>query len=137
MVRDQRRRSLGEALDDLDRYAAIYDLDRLEGDRDARRQVLHALYIAIQACVDEAAEICREAGIDCGSTYREIFTALGGAGLLDPVLAGRMASWASMRNVLAHFYPVIDMRRVHEALADRGQLRQFESWLVERDGTGT
>lgn len=133
MVREERRRSLGEALDDLDRYAGQFDLPRLETDRDAQRLVLHAMYVAIQACVDEAAEICRDAGLDCGSTYRQVFTTLGGAGILDTELAGRMASWASMRNVLAHFYPVIEMRRVHEALADRGDLRAFEAWISTRD----
>jgi uncharacterized protein YutE (UPF0331/DUF86 family) len=118
MVKEQRRRSLREALDDLDRYAGMYD---------------HAMYVAIQACVDEAAEICREAGLDCGSTYREVFTQLGRSGVLDSSLAGRMAIWASMRNVLAHFYPVLDMRRVHEALEDRQDLKEFAAWLETRD----
>jgi uncharacterized protein YutE (UPF0331/DUF86 family) len=133
MVKEQRRRSLREALDDLDRYAGMYDLKRMEGDRDAQRLVMHAMYVAIQACVDEAAEICREAGLDCGSTYREVFTQLGRSGVLDSSLAGRMAIWASMRNVLAHFYPVLDMRRVHEALEDRQDLKEFAAWLETRD----
>lgn len=133
MVKEERRRSLREALDDLDRYAETYDLERLEGDRDAQRLVLHAMYVAIQACVDEAAEICREEGLDCGSTYRQVFTQLGRRGVLDGSLAGRMASWASMRNVLAHFYPVLDMRRVHEALGDREDLKEFTAWLEARD----
>lgn len=132
MVRTERRRVLRDALDDLDRYSRDFDLDRLIADRDAQRLVLHAMYVAIQACVDEAAEICRAAGLDCGQTYREVFVTLGGAGLMDPALAGRMTRWASMRNVLAHFYPVLEMQRVHDSLAERQDLRDFESWLESR-----
>ncbi|MBI2901883.1 MAG: DUF86 domain-containing protein [Planctomycetes bacterium] len=132
MVRKERRRALREALADLQRYAVTVPRDRFLADRDVQRQVLHALYVAVQACLDEAVEACQASGIEAGDTYREAFLALGRAGLLDPALASRLADWASFRNVLAHFYPVLDLERAHGALGEIDDLRAFESWLQGR-----
>lgn len=132
MVRKERRAALRDALTDLERYARMFERPRFLGDRDAQRLVLQAMYVAVQACIDEAMEVCEEAGIGHGETYREVFLALGNAGLLDPTLAGQMSGWASFRNVLAHFYPVLDLERTYAALADVPQLRAFEAWLLAR-----
>jgi uncharacterized protein YutE (UPF0331/DUF86 family) len=58
------------------------------------------------------------------------------AGRLPPDLASRLADWASFRNVLAHFYPVLDLRRVHESLSEIGDLRRFLDWLGEGEVQG-
>lgn len=44
-------------------------------------------------------------------------------------LAGQMANWASMRNVVAHFYPVLDLSRVYDSLDEIEQLTAFEAWI--------
>lgn len=131
MVRPERRRALNEALEDLRKYRARYDEQTFLTDRDAQRLVLHGLYIAVQACLDEAFEICREQNIESSGRYRDALLALGQAGILDAQLAARLADWASFRNVLAHFYPVIDLRRVYGALDDLGDLEAFAR-LTER-----
>lgn len=132
MVRPERRTALRRAIEDLHRYQATYPRDRFLADTDAQRLVLHAMYVAVQSCVDEALEICREEGTGHDGTYREAFLSLAAARLLDPTLAGQMASWASMRNVLAHFYPILDLGRVWDALSDVHQIEAFEAWLNER-----
>jgi len=131
VVRKERRRALRDALEDLRRYRDQFDLARFRTERDAQRLVLQAMYVAVQASIDEANALAAELGLSA-ETYREGFLVLGSAGHLDAVLASAMVDWASMRNVLAHFYPVLDLDRVHAALKDIDQLEAFEAWLLNR-----
>lgn len=131
MVRSERRRALHEALEDLQRYRKSFTEEQFLAQRDPQRLVLQALYTAVQACLDEALEVCRSRGVQVGDTYRDAFLALGQAGILDSTLAVRLADWASFRNVLAHFYPVVDMRRVFGILDEMGDLQAFEKWLQD------
>jgi uncharacterized protein YutE (UPF0331/DUF86 family) len=133
MVRRERRRALDDALDDLRSYRRQYTLDHFLTDRHIQRQVLHALYTAVQASIDEAVAACSANGIDAGNRYRDAFLALGTAGLIDAELASRMADWASFRNVLAHFYPVLDLRRVYGALDEIEDLEVFRDWARATD----
>lgn len=128
--RPERRRALREAIEDLSRYAGQWTQAEFLASRDAQRMVLQALYVAAQACLDEALESCKARGLDA-PTYRDAFLVLAQAGTLDPELAARLADWASFRNVLAHFYPVIDLRRVYAALSELEDLAAFERWLEE------
>jgi uncharacterized protein YutE (UPF0331/DUF86 family) len=132
MVRRARRQALHDALDDLERYARDIPLDRFLADRDAQRQVLQAMYVATQACLDEAIAVCQVSKIDAPETYRDAFLALARNELLESALASRLADWAAFRNVLAHFYPILDLRRAHQALGDLADLRSFEAWLSAR-----
>lgn len=127
--RPERRRALREALEDLERYAGRWTEAEFLVSRDAQRMVLQALYVAAQASLDEALEACQAVGA-AAESYRDSFIGLARAGAIDAELAARLADWASFRNVLAHFYPVIDMRRVYAALSDLDDLRAFESWLL-------
>jgi len=131
VVRRERRQALQEALDDLQRYRKTFSRGRLLVERDLQRMVLQALYTAVQACLDEALEICRQRGLDTGSRYREAFIALGRDGVIDAELAARLADWASFRNVLAHFYPVVDMKRVWDALGEIEDLLAFQDILQQ------
>ena len=130
-ARPERRRALADALEDLARYRSEWSEAEFLASRDAQRMVLQALYVAVQACVDEALEACSALEVEVTS-YREGFLGLARAGTLEPELAARLADWASFRNVLAHFYPVIDLRRVYAALDEVEELRTFETWLGER-----
>jgi uncharacterized protein YutE (UPF0331/DUF86 family) len=124
MVRPERRASLTTALDDLRRYRSGHELGQFLVSRDLQRLVMHALYVAVQASIDEALELCSERGISV-RTYRDAFLELGRAGALDAALAARLSDWAAFRNVLAHFYPVIDLRRVWAAIDQIGDLEDF------------
>ena len=59
------------------------------------------------------------------------FIALGRDGVIDAELAARLADWASFRNVLAHFYPVVDMKRVWDALGEIEDLLAFQDILQQ------
>ena len=130
--REERRKALREAIGDLGRYKSTWDLPAFLASNDARRMVQHAMYVAVQACVDEAIAACTEEGFEAGSRYRDSFLNLAKAGCLDKELAARLADWASFRNVLAHFYPVVDPRRVHAALDEVSDLAAFQRWLEAR-----
>ena len=119
-----RRVAAQQALADLRRYRQDLTRERLIGDRDEQRKVLHALYAATQACIDEATYLCARRQLDADS-YRGAFLALASAAAIKPELAAAMADWASLRNVLAHFYPVIDLDKVWAALADLDELETF------------
>lgn len=140
MVRVERRQALADALADLRRYASENGLDRFLGTRDVQRLVMHALYVAVQACIDEAMEACRDRRLGEVQSYRDAFRLLGEAGIIDPALASSLSDWASFRNVLAHFYPVVDLRRVWAALDDLDELERFQRDLsasdLERGGSG-
>jgi uncharacterized protein YutE (UPF0331/DUF86 family) len=140
--REAASRFLGVLLDnlaDLRRYRDCIDRARLHSDRDAQHMVLHALYVAVQASVDLALHIGANAGLPQSATYQEAFRRLGEAGLIDRDLAARLAGWAGLRNVLAHFYPVVDQDRVADALQELTDLEAFGATvakMLEREPTG-
>jgi uncharacterized protein YutE (UPF0331/DUF86 family) len=57
--------------------------------------------------------------------YQDAFRRLGTSGFIPEQLSERLAGWAGFRNVLAHFYPVIDFERVHAALSELDDLESF------------
>ena len=72
----------------------------------------------------------KASSLECQGRYRDALLELGRAGILEPDLAARLADWASFRNVLAHFYPILDLRRVYGALTDIGDLEAFAQLSV-------
>jgi uncharacterized protein YutE (UPF0331/DUF86 family) len=66
-----------------------------------------------------------DAGLPQAQSYQDAFRRLGESGVADKDLAGRLAGWAGLRNVLAHFYPVVDHERVFDALAELQDLEDF------------
>jgi uncharacterized protein YutE (UPF0331/DUF86 family) len=126
----QRLRALGRALGRLERYVRDVSRDRLLAEEEAQDVVFHALFVAAQASADLVLQVCAVRKVATGRTYADAFRALGEAGLLDAGPASEMPRWASFRNVVAHFYPVIDFDRVHAALQDTGAMRRFEAWAA-------
>jgi uncharacterized protein YutE (UPF0331/DUF86 family) len=88
------------------------------------------MLVAVQACVDEALAECRRRGLSADS-YRTAFQELGRAGAIPSEWVPELMDWASMRNVLAHFYPVLDLARVHAAMSAIGPLERFLAWSGE------
>lgn len=109
---------LRDNVSDLRRYATRFSQEDLARKRDAQHMVLHAMYVATQAMIDCANHVLADRGLPRAATYAAIFDRLDEADVLPAELCARLSRWASMRNVLAHFYPVIDMKRVHRALQD-------------------
>ena len=52
------------------------------------------------------------------ASYADAFRRLAGAGIVDQALAERLARAAGFRNVVAHAYDELDMRRVFRAASE-------------------
>jgi len=123
-----RLRALWEALADLEGFAADVSREDLLTDRRTQLMVLHALFIASQSTIDLALQAVKALEIPSDGTYRDAFRGLATAGQLDAELTNGLQGWASFRNVVAHFYPVIDFDRVFDALHQRDDLAAFADW---------
>jgi uncharacterized protein YutE (UPF0331/DUF86 family) len=98
----------------------------LQPSTDASDAVILHLWQATQSVMDVALALCLELGLGTPASYADAFRRLAAAGRVPEDLAGRLALAAGFRNVVAHLYEQLDMRRVHEA-ATRGpdDLRAF------------
>jgi len=88
--------------------------DLAPGTDDSDAIVLH-LWLAVQLVIDIATALCVNSGLGVPDTYRGTFERLARAGKLDADLAERLARAAGFRNLVAHAYESLDMRRVHAA----------------------
>ena len=125
------------ALRDLDRYAGTVSAERLACDPDVQNMVLHAIYRAAQASIDLAHHIIAEEGLELPATYRAGFATLASAAWIDGELAGRLAGWAGLRNVIAHAYVDVAFARVHAALGERDDLHRFAAAMARRISAGS
>jgi uncharacterized protein YutE (UPF0331/DUF86 family) len=123
---------LADNLADLKRYGLVLPPGSLARDRDRQHMVLHAMYLTTQAMIDAASHVVADRGLPRPTTYAAVFDRLAEAGVFDAELAQRLADWASMRNVLAHFYPVIDFERIEQAI--REDLGDFDAFLKVMEG---
>jgi uncharacterized protein YutE (UPF0331/DUF86 family) len=127
---------LREMLDLLERYATTVTRPDLERDRETWLKVRGALEIAAQCCIDLALAIIAQRALAVPQTYREAFTTLARAGVIDGALAGDLESWAGLRNVLAHMYTALDLDRIHAALGATAPLRAFGAVAARELGGG-
>jgi uncharacterized protein YutE (UPF0331/DUF86 family) len=127
----ERLNVLVQALRDLERYRDTITRERFESDPDATRQVKNALYEAADAAIAVAQHVASREGLGVPGSYRDVFVMLGANGRLRPDLATHMADWAAFRNVIAHFYTVLDLDRLHERRTTRlDDLAEFAAWAA-------
>jgi uncharacterized protein YutE (UPF0331/DUF86 family) len=97
---------------------------------DAADAVILHLWQATQIVIDLAVAACAVRQIGTPAGYADAFRRLQQAGQLEPGLADRLVRAAGFRNVVAHAYDTIDMRRVHRAATDGpGDLLAFVAVL--------
>lgn len=90
--------------------------------------MLHALQLAIEACVEIVTHICAADALGTPTSYAEVFELLARAGVLDEPLAEDMRRMARFRNRIVHFYGRVDSRRVYDLL--QRQVSDFDRYLV-------
>jgi uncharacterized protein YutE (UPF0331/DUF86 family) len=132
---DKAQRLLSVLLDsiaDLKRYRATITREHMKNDRDTQHMVLHAMYVCVQAALDLALHASADAGLPQASTYQDAFRRIAELGWIDENAAGKLAAWAGFRNVLAHFYPVLDYDRAFDALAELEDLEAFAVVIAAR-----
>jgi uncharacterized protein YutE (UPF0331/DUF86 family) len=89
--------------------------DALQPATDASDAVILHLWQATQIVIDLAMAACLALKLSTPSSYADAFRRLEGAGVLDAELAARLVRAAGFRNVVAHAYESLDMKRVHTA----------------------
>lgn len=86
---------------------------------DASDAVVLHLWQAVQLVIDLGVAACVKLGLGAPPTYADAFRRLAEHGHVDPELAERLTRACGFRNVVAHAYDTIDLRRVQDA-ARRG-----------------
>lgn len=85
---------------------------------DASDAVVLHLWQATQIVIDVALGACLALRLGAPGSYADAFRRLQNAGIVEPALAGRLVRAAGFRNVVAHAYESLDLKRVHRAAAD-------------------
>ncbi len=100
---------------------------------DASDAVILHLWQATQIVIDLAMAACLSFRQGTPASYADAFRRLQQAGVIDGALADRLVRAAGFRNIVAHAYDTLDMRRVHAA-ATHGpvDLRTFLATLRDR-----
>ena len=94
--------------------------------------VLHS-WQATQIVIDLAMSSCVALKLGTPSSYADAFVRLNTAGIIDGGLSSRLVRAAGFRNIVAHAYERLDMRRVHEAATNGpADLRAFLTCLRDR-----
>ncbi|MHC5024962.1 MAG: type VII toxin-antitoxin system HepT family RNase toxin [Planctomycetota bacterium] len=81
--------------------------------------VLHALQMAIEACIEIGTHICAADSLGVPSSYAETFQFLEHGGCLTADLASDLRAMARFRNRIVHFYWEMDPDQVYLILRDR------------------
>ena len=99
--------------------------------------ILH-LWQAVQLVLDLAMSSCVRLRLGTPATYAEAFLKLSDAGIVSRDLAERLGRAAGFRNLIAHQYDTLDMRRVYLAATQGpGDLRAFLQALAAGAALGS
>jgi uncharacterized protein YutE (UPF0331/DUF86 family) len=82
---------------------------------DASDAVILHLWQATQIVIDLAMAACLALKLGTPASYADAFRLLEKSDVIDSELADRLVRAAGFRNVVAHAYENLDMRRVHQA----------------------
>jgi uncharacterized protein YutE (UPF0331/DUF86 family) len=82
---------------------------------DASDAVVLHLWQATQIVIDLAMAACLWMKLGTPGSYADAFRLLEKAGVVEAALADRLVRAAGFRNIVAHAYETLDMRRVHDA----------------------
>lgn len=78
----------------------------------------HTLQVAIQSALDVASHIVSDRRLGEPRTNAELFDLLTRDGWIAPALAEDLRRMAGFRNVLVHGYDDVDLRVVHDVVAN-------------------
>jgi uncharacterized protein YutE (UPF0331/DUF86 family) len=109
------------------------DAGDMQPSTDASDAVILHLWQATQVVIDMAMAGCLSLSLGTPSSYADAFRRLQGAGVIEAPLADRLVRAAGFRNVVAHAYDALDLRRVHQAAKDGpADLRLFLARIRDR-----
>lgn len=92
--------------------------DDLQPASDASDAVVLHLWQATQIVIDLGTSACVAFALGTPASYADAFRKLQQAGVVPEDLADRLVRAAGFRNLVAHAYESLDMRRVHVAASE-------------------
>jgi uncharacterized protein YutE (UPF0331/DUF86 family) len=116
-VFDRRLAKLEQVVVDL-RSIASTDEAVFLADRGLQAQAERWVQVAVEACLDLSHHLIADRGWRTPTSYRDAFDVLAERDVIDAPLAGRLAGWAGLRNIVVHMYLEIDHARVLAILRD-------------------
>ena len=126
--------SLGEQVMRMRRRRSA-DLASFLAEVDRQDALGMSLLVAVQDALDIALHVASDEGWGVPASYAESFDLLQAHGVIDAVLAQRLAGMAALRNRLAHGYASVDMERIWSELpAGLDAMDLFAATLAERLG---
>ncbi|MBI5502279.1 MAG: DUF86 domain-containing protein [Deltaproteobacteria bacterium] len=91
------------------------------------------LQIVIEACLDIGHHVISREGLRRPGDYRDVFTVLREAHVVDDALGRRLEDMAGFRNRLVHGYLDVEPRRVFDIARDElGDVEEFLAAVVRR-----
>ena len=91
-------------------------LDRFLSDVDVQDIVLFNLQIAIQSCIDIASHIISDEELGVAGSTSEIFYILQENNYIDAQLTEKIVSAVGFRNLVAHEYGNLDLKKVYKII---------------------
>jgi uncharacterized protein YutE (UPF0331/DUF86 family) len=93
-------------------------VSELQPATDAADAVILHRWQAVQVVIDFAVSACLHWDLGTPTCYAEAFRRLAAAGIIDEEMAARLARAAGFRNIIAHAYDQLDMKRVFRAASE-------------------
>ena len=119
--------ALLEYLVRVDRFKE-FERERFVAAADTHHLAERYLQLAIEAALDIAHHIIADRGYPAPSSYRDAFAILCKQGVIPGALAGRLQSWAGLRDVLVHGYLELDHGLAWDAI--QNDLEDLCAWAA-------
>jgi uncharacterized protein YutE (UPF0331/DUF86 family) len=102
-------------ISDLGKFMTV-TWDIFARDRDLQRNIERLAENVANASIDVAKVLLVGEDVEMPNSYREIVLRLADLEILDRDLAGKMAEYAALRNILAHQYLDLRWKKIREFL---------------------
>jgi uncharacterized protein YutE (UPF0331/DUF86 family) len=123
---EENLKQIEAALSNLRRHQSC-SFKQLSSDLDMQWIVERGLEVSIQLMFDIGAHILSSRAINDWNEYREIFLQLGKHNVLPSRFALKISGMAGLRNLLAHEYRHLDLRKIHNYL--KRDLKDIERFV--------
>lgn len=108
------------------RAAVDFPREAFLADRGRQAQVERWCQVLVEISLDLAHHLIADRGWESPDTYRGSFEELARRGVIDDTLAGQLADWAGLRNLLVHLYLAVDHGRLYDIVTT--ELDQLERY---------
>lgn len=109
----------------------VISLDKFKDDKKLQRLAERCLEINIQALLDIAHYIIAQNNWKRSSENKEAILTLGAKGIIPEDFARKIEPMAGLRNLLAHEYATIDAVKIHAALQNLEDFREFSRHILK------